>query len=308
MLLFLLSSCQEKVYTDSRFLMGTECVITLFSSSDAEALSGAFEILKDIDGRISRTREDSEISRINRMAGLEEVEVSEETFSLLARAVDSAYFTEGAFNPLLGGVVDLWGIGTEEARVPSQEEIAAILPYCSLDNIVLDEERRTVFLKSGKTSIDLGAIGKGYASDKVAEYLRSQGVERGIINLGGNVYVLGRKSAEEPWVVGLQNPESDYGGYYATVSVEDSAVITSGSYERFMTKDGMEYSHIMDPETGSPAETDLLSVSIISDDGTFADVLSTAVFVLGYDEGVSLIEKAGVDAVLLTDEMEMVRL
>ncbi len=288
--------------------MGTECVITLFSSSDAEALSGAFEILKDIDGRISRTREDSEISRINRMAGLEEVEVSEETFSLLARAVDLAYFTEGAFNPLLGGVVDLWGIGTEEARVPSQEEIAAVLPYCSLDNILLDEARRTVFLKSDKTSIDLGAIGKGYASDKVAEYLRSQGVERGIINLGGNVYVLGRKSAEEPWVVGLQNPESGYGGYYATVSVEDCAVITSGSYERFMTKDGMEYSHIMDPETGSPAETDLLSASIISEDGAFADVLSTAVFVLGYDEGVSLIEKASVEAVLLTDEMEMVRL
>ncbi len=288
--------------------MGTECTITVLSSADAEALPGAFDILKNIDGKISRTREDSEIAKINKSAGLEAVKVSEETFSLLKRAVELSYFTDGAFNPLLGGIVDLWGIGTEEAQLPSSEEIAAILPYTSLDNITLDESRNEVFLKDSRSSLDLGAIGKGYASDKVAEYLKEQGVERAIINLGGNVYVLGNKSEKEPWVVGLQNPESEYGGYYATVSVTDSAVVTSGSYERFMTKEGKTYSHIMDPFTGSPVETDLLSASIISSDATLADVLSTAVYVLGSDKGAALVEKAGVEAVLLKDGMEMVRL
>lgn len=308
LLLLLLASCSSYSYTDTRFMMGTQCMITIYESKDEAVLDGAFDIIGAVDQRLSRTVESSEISSINRAAGIAPVPVSSETYTLLKRAMDLAAATGYAFNPLIGALTDLWGIGTDHARVPSAEEIAALLPYTTADHIVFNDEDCTVFLTSGYTSIDLGGIGKGYASDLVAAYLHDNGVERAIINLGGNIYCIGSKSSSESWVVGLQNPDSDYGGYYATVDVDDEAVITSGGYQRFIVEDGESYQHVLDPSTGYPSDSDLLSASIISSDAMAADALSTAVFVLGRSEGTSLIQKMGVSAVLLTDELEIVRL
>lgn len=307
--LLLLSSCSSYSYTDTRFMMGTQCMITVYDRKDEAVLDGAFDIISDADQRLSRTIASSEISRINQSAGISPVQVSRETYELLKRAMELADATGYAFNPLIGGLTDLWAIGTDYARVPSEEEISALLPYTTAEHIVFDDAECSVFLTSESTSIDLGGIGKGYASDLVADYLHENGVERAIVNLGGNIYCIGSKSSKESWVVGLQNPDSDYyGGYYATVDVDDAAVITSGGYQRFTVEDGETYQHILDPSTGYPSDSDLLSASIISPDATAADALSTAVFVLGREEGTELVEAFSVRAVLLTDELEIVRL
>lgn len=310
LLISLLTSCSSnEPYTDTRYLMGTQCSLTVYSKSDQKVFDGFFSQLEELDHRISRTYVHSEIHAINEKAGIEEVEVSAETFSLIKRALELSQFTGGAFNPLVGALTDLWAIGTDEARVPSAEEISEVLSYVTPDHIVLDEEEQSVFLTSPQTRLDLGAIGKGYASDVLAGYLRENGVSRAIINLGGNIYCIGSKSRDAKWVIGLQNPDSEYGGYYATVEVEDEAVVTSGAYERFtIDEDGKVYHHIFDPQTGYPSESDLLSATIITPDGTLADALSTAVFVLGSEEGAALVERAGVNAVLLTDSLEIIRL
>lgn len=295
-------------YTDSRFLMGTQCTITVYDRKDAAAVADSFVILEELDHAFSRTRDDSEVSMINASAGVAPVAVGKDTYTLIKRAVELSNETGFAFNPLMGALTDLWGIGTDHAKVPSDDEIAFLLQFTTLDHIVLDDASSSVFLTDSHTSLDLGGIGKGYASDRVAEQLRAAGVERAIINLGGNIYCIGEKSKGEEWVVGLQNPESDYGGYYATVDVTDSAVITSGGYQRFTVEDGKVYQHVLDPSTGYPSASDLLSATVISHDATAADALSTALFVLGEDKGKTLLESFGMKGVMLTDELEIVRL
>lgn len=307
-LILLLSSCSSYSFTDTRFMMGTQCMITIYDRKDEAVLDGAFELIQDADRRLSRTISSSEISRINQAAGDAPVTVSEETYSLLKRAMELAAETDYAFNPLIGALTDLWAIGTDHARVPSAEEIEALLPYTTAENIVFDDSMGSVYLTSSNTSLDLGGIGKGYASDLVAAYLHEHGVKRAIINLGGNIYCIGSRKSGESWVVGLQNPESDYGGYYATVDVDDEAVITSGGYERFTVEDGEVYQHVLDPSTGYPSSSDLLSATIIDEDATLSDALSTAVFVLGRERGTKLIEDLSLEGVLLTDELEIVRL
>ena len=307
-LLLLLTSCNNYSYTDSRFLMGTECTITVYEKKDVALLDKAFSLIEAIDGKLSLTKANSEVSEINANAGVGAVSVSEESYNLIKRAMELSNKTEGAFNPLIGSLTALWGIGSDHARVPSSEETTQLLPYTSKEHIHFDDSTFSIFLDDNRTQIDLGGIGKGYASDVVATYLKDNKVSKAIINLGGNVYVLGSKSDKESWVVGLQNPDSDYGGYYATVDVVDSAVITSGAYERFTVEDGQTYHHILDPKSGYPSSSNLLSASIISADATLADALSTAVFVLGEDEGSALIKKMGVRAVLLTKDMNIVRL
>lgn len=309
LLLSLLTACSSnESYTDTRYLMGTQCAITVYKRADQKVFDGFFSRLEELDHTISRTYAHSEIHEINENAGIEPVVVSAEIFSLIQRAMELCELTGGAFNPLVGALTDLWAIGTDEARVPSAEEIASVLSYTSPEHIVLDEEEMSVYLTSPHTHLDLGAIGKGYASDVLASYLRANGVESAIINLGGNIYCIGTKRHGEKWVIGLQNPDTEYGGYYSTVEVEDTAVVTSGAYERYTVEDGRVYHHIFDPETGYPSESDLLSATIISPDGTLADALSTAVFVLGSEQGRELIEGCGVEAVLLTDSLEIIRL
>lgn len=309
LLLAILTSCDSRgVFSDNRFLMGTQCSLTLYKESDTELFDGFFDLLEQIDHTISRTYEHSEIHAINQAAGVEKVAVSEETFNLIKRSLEIAELTDGAFNPLIGGITALWGIGTDDAMVPAREEISFLLPYCSLDHIVLDESEYSVFLTSPYTQLDLGGIGKGYASNVLSSFLEESGVESAIINLGGNIYCVGEKEKGDPFVIGLQNPQAAHGGYYDTVQVRSSAVVTSGGYERYTEEEGVVYHHIFDPQTGYPSTSDLASVTIISEDGTLADALSTAVFVLGSKEGSELLEALGTSAVLLTRDGETIRL
>lgn len=301
------SSDEPRVFTELR--MDTVCSITVYTKEDESLVPGAFDIIADISSLIDMYDSSSEISYINENAASFPVAVSDELFSLISKAYSVTEYTDGAFNLAIGPLVSLWQIGTEDAHRPSEEEIRNTLPLLDWHNIVLDEEAMTVsFLQEGM-KIDLGGVGKGYVADALAAYFRENGTKSAIINLGGNVYVIGSRTDGKPWTVGLQDPESSRGGYYTTLKCSDTSIVTSGGYERyFVDEDGTVYHHILDSRTGYPASSDLISTSIISPDSTLADMLSTACYVMGREKGEQTVRHYGVSAVFLTDENEEVRI
>src|SRR6056297_32619 len=310
-LILALSSCQESSperISETDFALGTTCSVQLYGSQYKDKLVPALEIATEIEDKMSAHTEDSEVAEINRKAGEEPVEVSEETFNLIARAKEFSAIGNGVFDLTVGPLVELWDIGSGEETVPAAEEIQAALQKVSYKYVELLEnsdkvQGPEVYLQQPGMRLDLGAIAKGYAADRIVEYLKSEGVEYGIVNLGGNVYAFGEKHNNSVWKIGIQSPEDSRGNYLGVVELVDKAVVTSGKYERYFTEDGVRYHHILDTEDGFPIEKDLASVSIISADATEADALSTLVFGLGLEKGLEFTEqRPGVDSILVTED------
>lgn len=308
-LLLLFSSCSRKQYVENELLLSTICTITTFDDRDHEVSLEAFDLIAHYEKVFSRYDEDGELYGVNKNAYDHPVVVSDELFGILESARAYTEATDGAFNYAIGPLVSLWGIGTADARIPSEEEIASVLGLLDWNDIVLDENERSVLFLTEGMEIDLGGIAKGWISRAVASFLEERGVGRAIVNLGGNVYVIGRKSAGEDWTIGLQDPSSDRGGYFTTVRVSDCAVVTSGAYERFIEDgEGRRYSHILSSSSGRPVETDLSSVSIISPDAAKADAYATACFALGLERAVELCRAEDLEAVFLTTDGRCIRL
>lgn len=303
----LLCSCVKKdeKFTDNRIAMGTSVSITVYEREDKAFIEGVFNLLYDIEREISAKLDSSYISMINSNAGVAPVQVPSHIFSLIETAMWISSESGGYFNPAIGALSDIWAIGSENQRVPSQTEIESVLPLLSLEDIVLDSNNSSVYLKKPGMKLDLGGIGKGYAADEVRAYLVENGVDRAIINLGGNIYALGSKSEKELWKIGIMNPEES-GSYISLVEVEDKSVVTSGAYERFFEEDGVIYHHILNPDTGYPYESDLLSASIIAESSTLADGLSTVVFASGSEHAEEIANKFGVSIILYTKDREII--
>ncbi len=288
-------------------LLGTIITAEVYGVHSEESLTLAFNRVKEIENKMSRYIPRSEVTLINEYAGEKPVPISEDTYFVLATALEYAEKTHGAFNPVLGNIVELWGIGTPGAQIPSQEALDQFLPYLDYDKLVLSKNPYTAYLSCDKIKIDLGAIAKGYAGDEMARILSEEGIESGILNLGGNVVVIGKKPDNSLWTIGVQNPlETERGEIAGIIKPLDTSVVTSGSYERFFEEDGIRYHHILDPATGYPAQKDVISSTIISPSSTIADALSTAVYILGKDQGLMLIESLpNVEAILITDKHEV---
>ena len=302
-LVFLLASCSQRFVSDSRIALGTAVYIRV--AGDEDVLSGAFDVIYDADRAISRFTEGSWIWEINENAGIQPVAVPDDIYTLIKRSFDMAYATNGVFNPMIGPLSSLWGMGTEDARVPDDEEIMAVLPLLDYRKAALDDNARTVYLPEKGMSLDLGAVGKGWASDLVRDYLSSEGVESALINLGGNIVVMGDNNGK-PWKIGIQRPGAESGSYFMLIEAEDTAIVTSGGYQRYIEEDGVIYHHILSSETGYPAETDIISATVISPDGTLADMLSTTIFASGSDSVYDLARAYGVRAIVLTDNLSVI--
>ena len=301
----MLFSCSGKTITDDRFVLGTVCTITINGSDDEDLLSSAFDLLYDADHKISRFDEGSWVYKINESAGKSAVAVPPDVFSLIKASLDMAEETDGVFNPAIGPLSSLWGFGTENARVPSDDEIAAVLPLLDWRSVVLCEEDSSVYLEKEGMALDLGAVGKGWACDILRDYLVGQGVESALINLGGNIAVIGQAADGGPWRIGIQRPFDERGAYFTIVSVEDASVVVSGGYQRYIEKDGVFYHHILSSATGYPAETDLISAAVVCRSSTLADMLSTTLFASGHDKALDVAEQFGVRTILLTDDLEV---
>ncbi|NLM97707.1 MAG: FAD:protein FMN transferase [Halanaerobiaceae bacterium] len=290
----------------SFFLMNTIVQIRIYGDKAEELLDRCFELLQDIENRMSKTIEGSDIYRINNSQG-EFVSVSNDTIQVIRKALEYAEITEGRFDPSVGVLVDLWGIGTEQARVPSSEEIKVARGRVNYRWIEIDEEGSKVRLLKEGMKLDLGAIVKGYAADEIRKLLKAEGIRSAYINLGGNVLVMGGKPDNTPWKIGIQDPRRDMPGAIASFEVKDKTIVTSGNYERYFEKDGILYHHIIDPATGYPADSGIISASIITDDSIDADALSTSLFLLGIDKGLQLIDKLdGVEAVVVKDDLGII--
>ena len=211
--------------------------------------------------------------------------------------------TDGAFDIAIYPVMEAWGFPTQNFQVPSQETLDQLLPLTDAGNISYDKETRKISFGVEGMKIDLGGIAKGYTSSRIMDIYKDNGITSGLVNLGGNVQALGTKTDGTKWKIAVQSPD-DTEDYLGILSVQDKAVITSGGYERYFEQDGVTYHHIIDPKTGYPAESGLVSVTIVSTDGTLADGLSTSLFIMGEEKAADFWRehKDEFDAILMSDD------
>lgn len=281
------------------YAMDTVMTLTAYGEyADAGLTKAEQEILR-LEDLLSISRESSDIYRLNRDG---ETQVSGETARLIESARTMWSRTGGDFNPMVSPLMQLWGFSSGDYRVPADEEIQALLPLPEPPG----PAGNLMGLPDG-SGLDLGGIAKGYTSERALFVLEDAGISSAIVSLGGNVGTLGLKPDGSFWTVAIRDPKNE-ALYIATLSLGEAAgkvyAITSGGYERYFEADGTTYHHILDPSTGKPAETDLLSVTVVSGDGTLADALSTALFVKGFDEAVEFWRdnSPDFDMVLVTEE------
>lgn len=294
------------------YAMDTVMTLTAYAPEEepecaAQGLSMAESEIYKLESLLSVSREGSDIYNLNQNKS---ATISEGTGQLLLRAIELSEVTGGAFDPTVYPLMELWGFTGDTQQVPKDTEIAQTLPCVGTKHVLevsqLDGYGACYGEISENCGLDLGGIAKGYAAEQVLEIMEDAGIETAVISLGGNVGLLGTKPDGSPWTVAVEKPDGS-GETAATLSIpggEKTYCVTSGAYQRYFQENGVTYHHILDPQTGYPAETDLLSVTIVSKNGTQADALSTALFVMGFDDAVAFWQsgKYDFDLVLMTAE------
>lgn len=286
------------------FAMDTYMEVDAYGDNGEKAVAKAEKEVNKLDSILSTGKSTSEISKLNKN---KKQVVSADTMSLIKESVKISKETNGAFNPTIYPLMELWGFTTKNYYVPKDNEIKPLLNHMDIDNIKIDESKNEVSFKDSNMKIDLGAIAKGYTSSKIIDIFKDNNIKSGMVTLGGNVQVLGKKPDGSLWKVGIQNPISE-SEYLGVLQTSDKAVITSGGYERNFTKNGKTYHHILDPSNGYPANNGLTSVTIISSDGTLADALSTSLFVMGKDKAIDFYKKSNYnfDFILYTSDNKLI--
>ena len=294
--LLLLSGCAEKEASRECFAMDTVMQLRAYGPQTAAALDAAEQEIYRLEGLLSCQDPEAELARCN--TGSETV--SEETAALIQTALDLSAATGGAYDPTLYPLTLAWGFSGGQYHVPDEAELSALRTQTGAEHVQVDGCR--VRLDAGM-QLDLGGIAKGCTAWRVRKILQDAGVRAAIVSLGGNVAAIGKKPGGGDWIVGLQDPQ-DPGSYFGTVAVSGACVVTSGGYQRYFEQDGVRYHHILDPKTGRPAASGLQSVSVVSQDDTLADALSTALFVMGLDAGAALYRAGDLafEAVFMTDD------
>ena len=262
------------------FAMDTYMTLTAYGEHAQEAVDKAAERVEALDALLSTGNENSEIYQLNQNG---EATLSEEGGYLVERALELYKKTEGAFDIAIYPVMQAWGFPTQDYHVPDDDTLKEKLALADASKVNYDKDTRKIFFDQDGMEIDLGGIAKGYTSSQIMQIDQDCGVTSGLVNLGGNVQALGCKTDGSKWRVAIQSPD-DTEEYLGILEIEDQAVITSGGYERYFEEDGVTYHHIIDPATGYPADSGLISVTIVSDDGTLADGLSTSLFIMGEEK------------------------
>jgi len=315
-LIIFLSGCSSKQeYLSEYFLMDTIIRIKVYDENldtAKTAAQAAFEEFKRISLLTDRFPQkgtpefnQSDICKINEMAGIKPVKVSEDVIKMIDLAKKYNKITDGAFDVTIGPLMDLWGFGNDNNYLPSDAEITQKLSLIDSNKIKVNRRGKTILLKDRGMSLDLGGIAKGYATEKAVQILKQHGIKQAIIDAGGNIYVLGKKNGKEPWKLGIQDPR-DASKIVGILSLSNKAAVTSGDYQRFFEKNGARYHHILDPSTGKPARN-TISVTVVSESPTVADILSTALFVMGPKQGMKLVEELRrIEAVFITPDKKII--
>ncbi len=307
----MLSGCAYKDSTSSYvektdFLLDTVVTIRLYDGTE-DQLDQCMELVKKYNDMFSNHQINSDVTFINDSVP-KPIAVHNETVELIQKAVLYSRLSNGNFDATIGSVSNLWDFHSEYPKLPDPKEIGDALKTVDYSQIRIYENTIGLENKAGKsshfhTNLDLGAIAKGYISDRIRDYLISEGVTSASISLGGNVYIMGKKPDGEMFTVGIQKPFAEDGTAACTVQVSDKCVVTSGVYQRYFEKDGKIYHHILDPNTGYPIENDLYSVTVICDDAVDGDAFSTMLFTMGLEKALNYVKATpSIEAIFITND------
>ncbi len=303
-LLFSVLTFSQITYKKKYALLGSPFEITVVAKDTIEGnvyTDLAVKEVKRIENLISDWIPTTFISQVNQNAGIQPIKVNEEVFELVERAIKISKLTDGAFDISYASMDKIWKFDGSMKEMPSSEAIKKSVERIGYEKIILDAQNKTIFLKDVGMKLGLGGIGQGYIADKVKEVLQAKGCVAGIVNVSGDINTWGSQTDGKPWTVGIVNPVNK-NKVFATFPLIDSAVETSGSYEKYVTFNNIRYSHIIDPRTGYPA-TGVVSVSVFAKQTEIADALATGVFVLGVEVGLNLINQLkGIECIIVDDK------
>ena len=296
--LFLLSitfvSFGQMTHKRKLSMLGSPLEITVVAKDTIQGnqyIDLAITEVKRIEYLISDWIPSTQISQVNKNAGSKPVKVDKEVFDLVGRSIKVSQITSGAFDISYASMDKIWKFDGSMKAMPTEEAIKKSVSKIGYKNIILDSKEQTIFLKNEGMKLGLGGIGQGYIADKVKELLFSKGCTSGIVNVSGDINAWGRQQDGNPWTVGIVNPLNK-NKVFATFPLEDSAVETSGNYEKYVIFNGIRYSHIIDPRTGYPAQG-VVSVSVFAKQTEIADALATGIFVMGVEVGIDLVYLLG---------------
>jgi thiamine biosynthesis lipoprotein len=298
------SSFGQQVFKKKKSLLGSPFEISVVANDSVQAdfyTELAISELKRIENLISDWIPTTQISLVNQNAGITPVKVDKEVFELVDRAMKISKLTDGAFDISYASMDKIWKFDGSMKSMPTAENIKKSVEKVGYENIILNEKDTTIFLKNPGMKLGLGGIGQGYIADKIKEVLKANGCIAGLVNVSGDINTWGKQPDGKDWTVGIVNPLNK-NKVFATFPLNDSAVETSGSYEKYVTFNGKRYSHIIDPRTGYPA-SGIVSVSVFAKQTELADALATGIFVLGIEVGLDLVNQLkGIGCIIVDDK------
>lgn len=302
--LFTFNSFGQTVHKRKLFMLGSPLEITVVADDTIkgnEYIDLAIAEVQRIENLISDWIPTTQISKVNQNAGIKPIKVDLEVFELVLRANKISKITSGAFDISYASMDKIWKFDGSMKVMPNEDIIKKSVSKIGYQNIILDPKEQTLFLKNEGMKLGLGGIGQGYIADKVKALLYAKGCQSGIVNVSGDINAWGKQPDGKPWTVGIVNPLNK-NKIFATFPLENSAVETSGNYEKYVVFDGIRYSHIIDPRTGYPA-TGIVSVSIFAKQTEIADALATGIFVLGVDVGMDLVNQLkGIECIIVDEK------
>ncbi|NMA68112.1 MAG: FAD:protein FMN transferase [Desulfitobacterium sp.] len=303
---------EPQMWNYEDFAMGTVITQKVYGVNVQEIMEEVMEELANLEALLTFNAPGGDVNKLNENAGKNSVELNPHTIAILNKSQEVAEVSGGAFDVTVGPLVKAWGIGTEQPQLLEESDLEELLPLINYRDLIIEGNK--AFLKNEGQMVDLGGIAKGYAGDIAAEIYRSHGIDSAFINLGGNVVTIGSKPDGSPWAVGINDPRSpiaekmsnnrDY--HVGAVTVVNKSVVTAGDDQRYFLYEGERFHHILDPHTGYPAQSDLMSVTLITETSLEADALDTAAYILGLEQGMEMLKKYGsVEAVFITKDKKI---
>ena len=292
----LLAGCTEQTLVKrTKFFLGTIVEITVAKDNQPRAviecaIDKAFAEIERVEELLSRFKHESDINCINTYASFEPTEVNPETIRLIEKSIEFSQLTDGAFDITISPLLQAWGFKQNNRQhAPEHSMLKEALQKVGYQHIEISKKRREVFLGQKGMCLDLGGIAKGYAVDRAITILKKEGINRALVNVGGDIYALGKPSARKKWRIAVHHPRKR-NSFLTSLELQDQAIATSGDYENYIVIEGKKYSHIINPKSGMPCENIPASVTVLAEDCLSADALATSIFVLGPKEGIGLIE------------------
>lgn len=289
--------------TLTSYSMGTYVTQTVYGDEASQAITDANNDINHLDSLISWRNEESDIYNLNQNAGTSSTHIDDSTMDILSIALQIANISEGAFDPTILPYTSTWDFDSDKDIIPSSSQLDSYQGLVNYEHLILDTTDSTAYLDLQGEGIDLGAIGKGAACDEAIKTYKDDKIKSAVIAVGGSIATLGQKPNGDNWSIGIRDPylalDGDTSSSMGIISIGQSFISTSGIYENYFIQDDKMYHHILDPNTGYPVDNNLMSVTIICQNGTVSDALSTACFILGQDNSDSLLDYYDADAIFI---------